>query len=147
MKQPHPMTSADELGKAMAQALHARVDGLEPSVEERLRAARQAAVQAAVESARVPELVLQAATVGTGSSGRQRGRWSWLIPAAMLLVGMTAIAHSQWLKQTLGLADRDAAVLKDDLPPNAYGDPGFNEYLDEKPQTETPPPDEEEAKP
>jgi hypothetical protein len=147
MKQPHPMTSADELGKAMAQALHARVDGLEPSVEERLRAARQAAVQAAMESARAPELVLQGAMAGTGSSGGQRGRWSWLIPAAMLLVGMTAIAHSQWLQQTLGLADRDAAVLKDDLPPNAYGDPGFNEYLDEKPQTETPPPDEEEAKP
>ncbi len=147
MKQPHPMTSADELGKAMAQALHARVDGLEPSVEERLRAARQAAVQAAMESARAPELVLQAATAGTGSSGRHSGRWSWLIPAAILLVGMTAIAHSQWLQQTLGLADRDAAVLKDDLPPNAYGDPGFNEYLDEKPQTETPPPDEEEAKP
>jgi Protein of unknown function (DUF3619) len=37
--------------------------------------------------------------------------------------------------------------LKDNLPPNAYGDPGFNEYLDEKPQTETPPPDEDEAQP
>jgi Protein of unknown function (DUF3619) len=147
MTEARKMTNADDLGRAMAQALHARVDTLDPSVEERLRAARQAALQAAAESAKAPELVLQTSLAGAGSAGRQRGRWSWLIPASILLVGMTAIAHSQWLQQTLGLADRDAAVLKDNLPPNAYGDPGFNEYLDEKPQTETPPPDEDEAQP
>jgi hypothetical protein len=147
MSEQRKMTTADDLGKAMAQALHARVDALEPSIEERLRAARQAAVQAALETASAQKLVLQASLAGNGSSSRQRGSWSWIIPATVLLVGMTAIAHSQWLQQSLGLADRDAAVLKDDLPPNAYGDPGFNEYLEEKPQTETPPPDEEEAKP
>ena len=69
------------------------------------------------------------------------------LPASVLIAGLLLLAHSQWVQETLGLADRDARVLRDDLPPNAYGDPGFNEYLDEKSEEETPPPDEEEAQP
>jgi Protein of unknown function (DUF3619) len=141
-------TTADDFGKQLADVLHARVDQLEPTVEARLRAARQAAVQAALEKQPVPETSLQPAMAGGTRGSGGLGRWSLMIPAALLLVGLTALSHSQWLQQTLGLADRDAAVLKDSLPPNAYGDPGFNEYLDEKKtETETPPPDEEEAKP
>lgn len=134
----------DRLGKPLAAALLARAEQLDPEVEERLAAARTAAVQAAAEARQTaPELAL------AGAGKVQRGgsrRWTLALPAALLVAGLLALQHSQWLQQTLGLADRDAALLKDDLPPNAYGDPGFNEYLDEKPQEETPPPDEDEAK-
>jgi hypothetical protein len=129
----------------LAAALLARAERLDPQVEERLAAARAAAVQAAAEARQIaPDLVL-AGSAGKSQRGGSR-RWTLALPAALLVAGLLALQHSQWLQQTLGLADRDAALLKDDLPPNAYGDPGFNEYLDEKPKEETPPPDEDEAK-
>lgn len=134
----------DRAGKALATTLAAQVESLEPSIEQRLAAARAAALAAAAEARVMPELAL------AGGAGPVRGsnrRWTLALPAVALLVaGLLGLQHSQWLQQTLGLADRDAAVLKDDLPPNAYGDPAFREYLDEKTETETPPPDEDEAK-
>lgn len=145
MSQPDKTTAQDQIGKELAGMLRVRAERLEPSIEARLAAARKTALQAAA-SAHAPELVAVAAGAA-GSGTRQRGRWTVLLPAALLLVGLLGIAHSQWLQETLGLADRDATVLRDKLPPNAYGDPGFNEYLDEKPETETPKPDEEEANP
>lgn len=143
MSQPDKTTATDQIGRDLAGLLRTRAERLDPSIEQRLATARQAALQAAAEAQRAPELAL--VTAG-GKTSRQGGRWSLLLPATLLLGGLLVIAHSQWLQETLGLADRDATVLRDKLPPTAYGDPGFNEYLDEKPQTETPPPDEEEAK-
>ncbi len=145
MSQPDKTTAQDQFGQQVAGLLRTRADRLDPSIEARLATARKAALQAA-QAAHAPELVAVAAS-GAGQNTRQRGRWTLLLPAALLLVGLLGIAHSQWLQETLGLADRDGTVLRDKLPPNAYGDPGFNEYLDEKPETETPKPDEEEANP
>jgi Protein of unknown function (DUF3619) len=145
MSHPDKTTATDQVGRDLGGLLRARAERLDPSIEQRLATARQAALLAAAEAQRAPELVAVAAGVG-GKTARQGGRWSLLLPATLLLGGLLAIAHSQWLQETLGLADRDATVLRDKLPPTAYGDPGFNEYLDEKPETETPPPDEDEAK-
>lgn len=142
---PTEKTTTDQLGMHIARALEPQAEQLDPSIEARLQRARALAVQAAGE-ARVPALLLQPAAHGA-TLGAGRGRWGWLLPTAVLVVGLVAISHSQWLQQTLGLADRDATVLRDKLPPIAYGDPGFNEYLDEKTADETPPPDEDEAKP
>ena len=47
-------------------------------------------------------------------------RWFWL----GLLFGWTAAAAAQGLP-----AEVDAALLTDDLPPAAYADPGFAQYL------------------
>lgn len=142
--------TSDQVGMSIARALRDQAEQLDPAVEARLRSARALAVQAAQE-ARAPELALQTAIAGAGVGAskpiRWGGRWGSLLPAAVLALGLVALAHSQWLQQTLGLAERDASVLRDSLPPNAYGDPGFNEYLDEKTGSETPPPDEDEAKP
>lgn len=143
----HSKMSTDLLGRQIAKALVTRAEQLDPAIEARLHSARALALQAA-QDAHAPEAVLQATTPLGAPAGQQaRRRWGLLLPAAVLLIGFVAIAHSQWLQQTLGLAERDARVLRDDLPPNAYGDPGFNEYLDEKTEDETPPPDEEEAQP
>lgn len=145
MSQSDKTTAADRLGKDLGRLLAARVDQLEPSVEERLASARKAALLAAGEARQLSEAALVPAVAGAGRGQRQGGRWSLLLPAGVLLAGLLALAHSQWLQETLGLADRDAAVLRDRLPPNAYGDPGFNEYLDEKTEDELPKPDEEEV--
>ena len=47
----------------------------------------------------------------------------------LLLVGLIAI--DQWMtrEQVLTAAEIDAQLLSDDLPPAAYTDPGFAEYL------------------
>ncbi len=136
---------SERVGRQLADALRSRAETLEPALEARLASARAAALQAAQEARLAPELVPAAATAGAPSreSGR---RWGLLLPAALLVLGLLALQHSQWLQQTLGLADRDTAVLRDDLPPNAYGDPGFTEYLDEKTEDGKPPADEDEAK-
>ena len=145
MNKQHEMT--DRAGKALAAALAVREEQLEPAIEQRLAAARAAAVQAA--AARSEQRAPETALAGIGSSSpRGRGRtWAWALPTLLVLAGLVGLQQSQWLQQTLGLADRDAAVLKDDLPPDAYRDPAFREYLEEKAEDETtPPPDEDEAK-
>lgn len=147
MTEPSKKTAAerrDALGMALADRLRSQAEQLDPAIEARLSSARHAALLAAEETRRAPEQVLVAAGVGGAQAPRQRGRWTLLLPALLLVIGLGAISHSQWLRQTLGLVDADAAVLRDNLPPNAYGDPGFNEYLDEKTDSETPPPDEEQ---
>lgn len=144
MSQPDKTTAADRLGKDLGRLLATRAEQLEPSIEERLATARKTALQAVADARLVSEAALVPAVAGAGRGKRQGGRWSLLLPAGVLLAGLLALAHSQWMQETLGLADRDAAVLRDRLPPNAYGDPGFNEYLDEKTEDELPKPDEEE---
>lgn len=144
----HQQTT-DRAGKALAAALAVRAEHLEPALEQRLAAARAAALQAAAE-ARAQQLAPELAVAGGPRGQRQGGRgriWAWALPATLVVAGLLGLQQSQWLQQTLGLADRDAAVLKDDLPPDAYRDPAFREYLEEKTEDETtPPPDEEEAK-
>ncbi len=138
-------TMTDSLGKPLATALLTRAERLDPPIEERLAAARAAALQTAAEVRELAPALALAGAAGKTQRGGSR-RWGLALPALLLVAGLLALQHSQWLQQTLGLADRDAALLRDDLPPNAYGDPGFIEYLDETPKEETPPSDEDEAR-
>ena len=139
----------DVLGQQIAKAL----DGapLPDGMQDRLRAAREAAVQAAGAARQAHEELVPAMAGGAGghSNGGGRARWGLLGIAAVMLAGLLTISHNQWMQQVLGLAEVDAALLKDKLPPNAYGDPGFNEYLDEQNEADPavkPPADEETDK-
>lgn len=59
--------------------------------------------------------------------------WGWrlasMLPVVALLGGLWGI-HT-WYKheQAVAAADVDIALLADELPPNAYSDPGFEEFL------------------
>ncbi len=137
--------ATDPLGRQLARALDDAP--LPEGVVERLRVAREAAVQAAA-AARESRAEVVPALAGIGGSvpqGRRQGRWTLAALALVLALGLLAIGQSQWMQQVMGRADADAALLKDALPPTAYGDPGFNEYLDEKPEGEAPPPEETET--
>ena len=46
-----------------------------------------------------------------------------------LLGGLLAIDHLQSRSQIDAATDVDSALLADDLPPQAYSDPGFLEFL------------------
>jgi len=47
----------------------------------------------------------------------------------VLVAGLVFIQHHHDLQQIEVAAEIDSALLADDLPPAAYGDPGFSEFL------------------
>ena len=52
-----------------------------------------------------------------------------ILPLIALLVGLVAINIIQDDDRANELAEVDAALLTDDLPPSAYTDPGFTQFL------------------
>lgn len=107
-------------------------------IDERLRFAREQALARAREARRLstsPALVVGsagAATLVTGPSDDGAPWWlrlSSLLPLAVLLAGLLLIDHHYTRSQIEAAAEVDAALLADDLPPEAYSDPGFVEYL------------------
>lgn len=107
-------------------------------IDERLRFAREQALARAREARRLgtaPALVLAgsgAATLMAGPGDESTPWWlrlSSLLPLAVLLAGLLLIDHHYTRSQIEAAAEVDAALLADDLPPEAYSDPGFVEYL------------------
>ncbi len=131
------LLGASALESRYAYRLTARLSegtvGLEPDVAERLRFARDQALQraqAARERVRVPTLAL----AGNGSASLGDGSSWWLklasvLPLVALAAGLLLIQHWQTSAQISAAAEIDAALLGDDLPPGAYSDPGFVEFL------------------
>ncbi|WP_298012055.1 DUF3619 family protein [uncultured Aquabacterium sp.] len=63
------------------------------------------------------------------------GRLSWglklasVLPVMALVAGLWGVHHYHQIEKTEAAADVDTALLSDDLPPDAYADPGFAEFL------------------
>ena len=51
------------------------------------------------------------------------------MPLVTLVVGLVLIDQWHDRAQINAVADVDSALLADDLPPDAYSDPGFVEFL------------------
>ena len=69
-----------------------------------------------------------------GGNGRRSGFGWWqpmasALPLIALVAGLVAINIIQDDDRTSELAEVDAALLTDDLPPDAYADPGFVQFL------------------
>ena len=118
----------------VAAGLTERSDALGSDLSERLRFARERAL----ERGRVARAAEAAPRVGTTSSGAAmlgRGGWGWWLrigavaPVFVLVAGLFFIQTWQDKTQISVAAEIDAALLADDLPPNAYGDAGFAEFL------------------
>ena len=60
---------------------------------------------------------------------RSWGRLASALPLVMLAAGLVAINVIQNDNRAAEVAEVDAALLTDDLPPAAYADPGFMQYL------------------
>jgi hypothetical protein len=56
-------------------------------------------------------------------------RLASLLPAVALALGLIAIDRLNLTQRIEAAAEIDAALLADDLPPAAYVDPGFAEFL------------------
>lgn len=124
-------------------------------VVERLRASREQAVaqrKRAGSPLRHAAPVEETATLGIQNDGTLllgAGRPTpshvpvWVrrlltgLPLAALAVALMVISVDQDTRATVDVAELDAAILTSDLPPAAYTDPGFLQFL-QSPEPHTP---------
>ncbi len=128
---PEPM---DRMGQNLARLLTQASDELPHDLSERLRVARQQAL-----AVRKPEPAPRLQLLAQGSSltlagppSEGLGLWSILGSVLPLLALMAGLVAVQWLdreKTVSELAEIDSALLVDDLPPAAWSDPGFIQFL------------------
>lgn len=133
-----PEATQTRLAVRLAAALteHQR-DAVNPDIEARLSFAREQAMTAARKALRVaqPSILVTAdgaAVLGGGPGANQTPWWlrlGSLIPLAVLLAGLVLIEKQYTRSQIDAAVDVDAAILADDLPPEAYRDRGFVEFL------------------
>lgn len=125
-------------GLRVAARLSAGLEGMPHDISERLRVARQQAlsrrkqVVVVTRLRAVPTVLSNGRTAVLGQGDDGMGLWGWLTSGALVVamaVGLVAINIVQDDDRVMELADLDAALLTDDLPPEAYSDPGFLQYL------------------
>ena len=125
----------DRFGLRTASYLSAGTAELPHDISERLRSARAQAVSkrkvATTETAGkvVHSAGSAALTWGSGEGLSWWGRIGLVLPLIALVAGLLAINSFQSDNRTLELAEVDAALLTDDLPPAAFADPGFVQFL------------------
>lgn len=125
----------DRYGLKTASYLSAGTATLPYDIAERLRAARAQAVSAR-KIARTHAATASAAQ-GTGSVlswGSDDGFSLWnrigsILPLIALVAGLLTINSLQTDSFVQELAEVDSALLTDDLPPDAFSDPGFVQFL------------------
>lgn len=120
----------DRLGRQIAARLSAD-SGLSHEVSERLRAARVRAL-ARRKVVSTPVLGVTGGVATLGFDAGQPGFWGRLasaLPLVALAAGLVAINVIQNENRAEEVAEVDAALLTDDLPPAAYADPGFSQFL------------------
>jgi hypothetical protein len=133
-----PATALDALQARFALRVTARLTEcaaeLGPDLTERLRFAREQALERAraVRSAEAAAIV-GVSRGGAAILGRAGSAW-WLkvasvLPVLALAAGLFVIQRLQENAQISSAAEVDAALLADDLPPRAYSDAGFVEFL------------------
>ena len=119
----------EQFGRRLAARLTSGTVELPHDSTERLRAARVQAL------ARRKVQVLQAAPVviSNGGAAVMGGGWwtriATIAPLIALVVGLVTVSILQEDHRANELADVDSALLTDELPPAAYTDPGFLQFL------------------
>ena len=131
-------TQADQFGKASASLL--RSGTLPKEIKDRLYAARMKAIALKKpETLRVQKRTL-ASSSGNWGFGSSNGVWDtlgWLAPLAVLVFGLIGIAQWQGDSRINDIAEVDAALLSDDVPPDAYADSGFMAFLKNGPLSDS----------
>ena len=140
-----PSMQASEAADAYARRLTARLThgnaDLPYDITERLRAARMQALaqrkrpmlQAVRQAETATQVMANGSSAALGGWGREGGNW-WralmsAVPLAALVIGVFVVNMVQDEVVTSEIAEVDAALLTGDLPPSAYADPGFVQFL------------------
>ena len=132
------MHRVDQVGRAISRRLNEHAADLPHDITERLRVARlQALSQRKPEPIRI--FVPQLATSGGPGMGYADdglnlwSRFASVLPIIFLLLGLATIHIFQNENRANEIAQLDAELLIDDLPPAAYTDPGFLIFLKSNP--------------
>lgn len=124
---------ADQFGRAVAARLSAGTEEMPYEVRERLRAARVRALQARKKPAVAPVIARNGGGTAALALGEGKpslfNRIASVLPLLLLAAGLVLIHTVQTERRANELAEVDAALLTDDLPPAAYADPGFVQFL------------------
>ena len=117
-----------QFANRIRQALNKRTAQLSPVATERLRAAREQALSR--QKVAQPEQAVALA----GHAPRIERNWTgfslrWLLPAAVLVLGLSVIFVWQKSFRVTEVEDVDSRLLTDDLPIDAYLDKGFQAWL------------------
>lgn len=124
----------DRMGQSLARMLTQSAPPLSHDITERLRIARQQAMavrKPAPEMSPIPLAQGSSLTLpdpSTQTGGFWRGLAS-AVPLVALVIGLFAVQWFDGEKIVSELAEIDTALLVDDLPPAAYSDPGFMQFL------------------
>lgn len=133
----HTANTQDEFGLRIAARLNSANLNLPHDISERLRAARTRAVAARLK----PQTRLQVSSSVIHQNGAALlnfngdeglNIWSRLasfLPLIALVAGLAFIQTIMDDDRANELAEVDSALLVDDLPPAAYADPGFLQFL------------------
>jgi hypothetical protein len=128
----------DQFGRRIGARLDAATLELPHDISERLRAARTQAVALRKNAPLQAAAAVQVSSNGQATlGGGDRPGWVHLLASALplivLLAGLVTIHVVQNEQRAHELAEVDAALLTDDLPPAAYADPGFVQFLKTNP--------------
>ncbi len=119
----------------VAAGLNAQAAAVPHDIAERLRFGREQALAKAREARRLAAAGAPAvvgAARGTAVLGAPAPWWqraASVLPLLLLVVGLFFIRERMAQEQVQAAAEVDAVLLADDLPPSAYSDPGFAEFL------------------
>ncbi len=141
----HTANPQDEFGLRIAARLNSASLDLPHDISERLRAARTRAVGARLRSQsrlHISPTVIHQNGAAILNLGGDEGLnlWSRLAALLPLLTLVAGLAFIQTIMDDDGaneLAEIDSALLIDDLPPDAYADPGFLQFLKKPIATES----------
>ena len=130
----HSPPMGDRFGRAVAARLSASTEELPYDVRERLRAARVRALEARKQALvrNAPIVVGRGGSATLALGGDESSWWTRIasvLPLVVLALGLVFLHGIQSDRRASELAEVDAALLTDDLPPAAYADPGFVQYL------------------
>ena len=133
----HTANTQDEFGLRIAARLNSASLDLPHDISERLRAARTRAVAARLKTqtrVQTSTGVVQQNGAALLNFGGDEGLNIWsrlasLLPLIALVAGLALIQNIMDDDRANELAEIDSALLIDDLPPAAYADPGFLQFL------------------
>lgn len=138
---PHAELASIEgrLAVRLAGAISLRSQALPHDISERLRFGREQALaraRATRQQAAGGDTVVGVSRAGAASLGRflpWGQRFASVLPLVVLVSGMLMIERWNSREQVLAAAEIDTQLLSDTLPPAAYSDPGFAEFLKSNP--------------
>jgi hypothetical protein len=132
-------TQADQFGRASAALLSQSAQSLPAGIKDRLHAARIKALSAKKAEKVLAQKPIFAGIFGNWNSG-SNGLWDsvgWIAPLVVLVFGLIGIAQWQDDSRINDIAEVDAALLSDDVPPDAYADSGFLAFLKNGPLSDS----------